>query len=212
MMKIFNKQAFNKRTHTFLFLIASMVFSVSAMAKGNLAAAAEKDVLRVTTGVVNELEKNSVRYQKDSKFLNNMIRKDMLPFIDFKAMSKLTLGKHWRKASDSQRVRFMNAYREMLVKSYGKIMLKYAGATIRGGNSVAAKKSGYVKVRTIVTPRGSAPIAANYDVRNTSGRWQAYNVQVGGVNLIANFRTNFTREVSTKGLDALIARLEKIKK
>ena len=192
--------------------IASLVFNFSAMAKGNLAADAQNNVLQVTTKVVKELAKNNARYRTDTTFLNNMIRRDMLPFIDFPAMSKLTLGKHWRKASASQRTRFTNAYREMLVRSYGKIMLKYAGATIRGGNSVAGKKPGYVKVRTVVTPRGSAPISANYDVRNKSGRWKAYNVQVGGVNLITNFRTNFTREVSAKGLDALIARLEKIKK
>ena len=90
-------------------------------------------------------------------------------------------------------------------------MLKYAGAKIRNGNSIAGKKAGYVTVRTIVTPHGGAPIKANYDVRNLSGDWKAYNVQIAGINLITNFRTNFTREVSNKGLDALIARIEKIK-
>ena len=135
----------------------------------------------------------------------------MLPVIDFDAMAKLTLGKHWRSASASQRTRFTNAYREMLIRSYGKIMLKYAGASIRAGNSVAGKKAGYVTVRTVVTPRGGASVAANYDVRKLSGIWKAYNVQVGGVNLITNFRTNFTREVSVKGLEALIDRLNKTK-
>ncbi len=91
-------------------------------------------------------------------------------------------------------------------------MLKYAGASIRSGNSVVGKKAGYVTVRTVVTPKGGAPVAANYDVRNIAGKWKAYNVQVGGVNLITNFRTNFTREVSAKGLDALIARLNRTKK
>ena len=193
-------------------LSLSLLFSFSAMAKGNDVADAQNTVLKVTTGVVRELSKNKAKYQTDSKFLDAMIRRDMLPFIDFNAMAKLTLGKHWRKASKSQRAKFTNAYREMLVRSYGKIMLKYAGASIRAGNSVAGKRAGYVTVRTVVTPRGSAPIAANYDVRNLSGKWKAYNVQVGGVNLITNFRTNFTREVSAKGLDALITRLENIKR
>jgi phospholipid transport system substrate-binding protein len=193
-------------------LSLSLLFGFSAMAKGNDVADAQNRVMKITTGVVTELGTNKTRYQKDARFLDAMIRRDMLPFIDFNAMSKLTLGKHWKKASAAQRTRFVNAYREMLVRSYGKIMLKYAGANIRIGNSVKGRKAGYVTVRTIVTPRGGAPIAANYDVRNTSGRWQAYNVQVGGINLITNFRTNFTREVSSKGLNALIARLERIKK
>jgi len=201
-----------KKIIPFCIISLSLLFGFSAMAKGNDVADAQNTVMKVTRGVVNELYKNKARYQTDPKFLDAMIRRDMLPFIDFNAMSKLTLGKHWRKASKSQRTRFTNAYREMLVRSYGKIMLKYAGASIRAGNSAAGKRAGYVTVRTVVTPRGGAPIAANYDVRNLSGKWKAYNVQVGGVNLITNFRTNFTREVSTKGLDALITRLENIKR
>ncbi len=201
-----------KKIIPFCILSLSLLFGFSAMAKGNDVADAQNAVLKVTRGVVNELYKNKARYQADSKFLDAMIRRDMLPFIDFNAMAKLTLGKHWRKASKLQRTRFTNAYREMLVRSYGKIMLKYIGANIRAGNSVAGKRAGYVTVRTVVTPRGSAPIAANYDVRNLSGKWKAYNVQVDGVNLITNFRTNFTREVTAKGLDALITRLENIKR
>jgi len=201
------------KTHALLLItLTSFLLNFSVSAKGNIATEAQNRVLAVTTKVVKELAVNESRYKTDPVFLDNMIRKDMLPFIDFPAMAKLTLGKHWRKATASQRAGFINAYREMLVRSYGKIMLKYAGATIRGGNSVAGKKPGYVKVRTIVTPRGGAPITANYDVRNISGDWKAYNVQVAGVNLITNFRTNFTREVSAKGLDALIARLNKIKR
>jgi len=201
-----------KKAIPFVVLIASLFAGSTAMAKSNDVADAQRKIMTITTSVVNELGKNKARYQSDAKFLDSMIRRDMLPVIDFDGMAKLTLGKHWRKASASQRIRFTNAYREMLIRSYGKIMLKYAGASIRSGNSVAGKRAGYVIVRTVVTPRGGVPVAANYDVRKLSGKWKAYNVQVGSVNLITNFRTNFTREVSAKGLEALIARLNKTKK
>ena len=201
-----------KKVIPFVMLIVSLFAGSTAMAKSNDVADAQRKIMTITTSVVNELGKNKARYESDAKFLDKMIRRDMLPVIDFDGMAKLTLGKHWRRASASQRTRFTNAYREMLIRSYGKIMLKYAGASIRSGNSVAGKRAGYVTVRTVVTPRGGAPVAANYDVRKLSGKWKAYNVQVGSVNLITNFRTNFTREVSAKGLEALIARLNKTKK
>jgi len=201
-----------KKVISLVVLVISLFTGSSVMAKGNDVADAQKTIMQVTTTVMNELGKNKAKYQSDTKFLDSMIRRDLFPAIDFNAMSKLTLGKHWRKASASQRTRFINAYRDMLVRSYGKIMLKYAGASIRAGNSVAGKKAGYVTVRTVVTPRGGAPVAADYDVRKVSGKWKAYNVQVGGVNLITNFRTNFTREVSAKGIEALISRLNKTKK
>lgn len=201
-----------KKIASFWVLSIGLFMGFPVMAAGSDVADAEKRVMDITTAVVAELGINKARYQADAKFLDDMIRKDMLPFIDFEAMSKLTLGKHWRSATEAQRTRFVNAYREMLIRSYGKIMLNYAGASIRTGNSVNGYKEGYVTVRTIVTPRSGAPISANYDVRNNSGDWKAYNVQVGGINLITNFRTNFTREVTSKGLDALITRLEKIKR
>jgi len=178
-------------------------------AKNNDVAVAQNRVLQVTQSIAKKLEVNKAQYNKNPALFNAMIRKEVLPFIDFDAMAKLTLGKHWKKASPAQRQRFVNSYREMLIRSYGKTMLKYAGAAISGGRSVANKKPGYVIVKTIVTPKGSASIAANYHVRIKSGDWKVYNVQIAGINLIANFRTNFTREASAKGLDALIARLEK---
>jgi len=185
------------------------ILTTAVWAKNNDVIAAQNRVLQVTQSIAKKLEVNKAQYDKNPALLKAMIRKEVLPFIDFDAMSKLTLGKHWKRATPAQRKRFVNAYRDMLIRSYGKTMLKYAGATIRGGRSVANKKPGYVLVRTVVTPKGSASIAANYDVRKKSGDWKAYNVQVGGINLITNFRTNFTREASAHGLNALIARIEK---
>lgn len=197
---------FLKSVFTGVLLFTLMTSSI--WAKSNDVTAAQQRVLQVTQSIAKKLEVNKAQYNKNPALLSRMIRAEVLPFIDFDAMSKLTLGKHWKRATVAQRQRFVNAYREMLIRSYGRTMLQYAGAAIRGGNSSANKKPGYVVVRTIVTPKGSASITANYDVRKKGNVWKAYNVQVGGINLITNFRTNFTREASAKGINALIARLE----
>ncbi len=170
---------------------------------------AEKRVIAVTSRIVDMLEKNKAQYSNDKNALNAMVKREVLPFIDFNAMSKLTLGKHWRTASPEQRNRFVNAFRGMLVRSYAKAMINYSGSKIRAGNSVPNKKPGYVLARTLVTPKGRSAISANYSLRKVGNDWKAYNVEIAGVNLITNFRTNFTREVSAKGLNALIARIEK---
>lgn len=170
---------------------------------------AQDSVISITNSVSQELEANRALVSTNPAALDAVIRGRILPFIDFDAMSKLTLGKFWRSASESQRTRFTNAYREMLVKSYTKTMLRYIGAEIKPGNSASKGKPGYVTVRTKVYPKGAAAITANYDMRKKGNEWKAYNIEVAGLNLITNFRTNFTREISQKGLDALINRLEK---
>ena len=196
-----------------LFYTVLMVFAISAtssaFANASDVAEAEKRVIDVTTKIVNLLEQNKAQYTSDENALNAMVRREILPLIDFDAMSKLTLGKHWRTASQSQRTRFINAFREMLVNSYAKTMVKYAGSSIQAGNSAQQEKPGYVLVRTNVTPKGESSIKADYSLRKLGNVWLAYNVEIAGINLITNFRTNFTREVSSTGLDALIARLER---
>ena len=196
---------------TLLTLMLSLIIN-PVLAKTPDVTNAENRVLSVTRGIVKKLDANIAVYKSNPNKLTALIRNEVLPFIDFEAMSKLTLGKHWRAATKQQRARFINAFREMLIKSYGKSMLKYTGSVIKAGNSTPNRKPGYVTVKTIVTPPGRPPIKANYDVRNKSGSWKAYNIQIAGISLITNFRTNFTREVSAKGLDSLIARLEKNRK
>jgi phospholipid transport system substrate-binding protein len=186
----------------------SMLLVLAVPAWAGEVESAEKRVVDVTTNIVRLLDANLSLYEQNEAALTAMVRKEVLPFIDFEAMSKLTLGRYWTTASAQQRTRFINAFREMLVRSYAKTMLEYSGSKIRGGNSAQNTKPGYVIVRTVVIPKGSSPIAANYSVRSNSGDWKAYNVEISGINLITNFRTNFTREVGEKGLEALITRLE----
>ena len=192
----------------FMVLTLSVLATTHALANAVDVSTAENRVLEVTSKIVNLLEKNKAYYESNENALNAMVRTEVLPLIDFDAMSKLTLGKYWSNTSDAQRNRFINAFREMLVNSYAKTMIKYAGADIRGGNSAQQVKPGYVLVRTNVTPKGSSGITANYSLRKVGNDWLAYNVEIAGINLITNFRTNFTREVGTTGIDALIVRLE----
>lgn len=206
------KNIFNNKVGFWLVVVLLLVPGVQAIAKTPDVIAAEKRVLNVTNSITRLLERNKQQYRKNPAQLNAMIRKEVLPFIDFSSMAKLTLGKHWRTANPQQRIRFINAYREMLLRSYAKTMLEYTGANVVAGRSVANKKPGYVLVRTVVKPKAGASITANYSVRKKSGDWKAYNVEIAGINLISNFRTNFTREASAKGLNALIARLEKTSK
>ncbi|MCK5895915.1 MAG: ABC transporter substrate-binding protein [Cocleimonas sp.] len=195
-----------KQLITFLIFFFSLSLSPITIAKNVQAEAA---VLKANNAIFLELEKRKTELKINPAVLHAIVEKQVLPFIDFAAMAKLTLGKHWKKASPAQRTRFLNAYKIMLINSYAKNMVDYAGATMTIKSSISAGREGYETVRVSIIPKGRAAIAASYDVRNKSGRWKAYNVEILGLNLITNFRTNFTREVSSKGLDALIARIEK---
>jgi len=169
---------------------------------------AEQLVTSVNSRIFHILQQRHAELKANPDRISSFVRQEIIPFADFDAMSKLTLGKHWKTATPAQRVRFTKAYQATLIRSYANTMLSFAGASIRVKRSRPGPRAGYLSVETIVTPVAAAAKQATFDLRLKAGQWKAYNVTVDGVDLITNFRTNFTREVSATGLNALIARLE----
>ena len=40
------------------------------------------------------------------------------------------------------------------------------------------------------------------------GKWQVYNVNVGGVSLVTNYRTEFANDIRTIGIEGLITKIK----
>ena len=51
---------------------------------------------------------------------------------------------------------------------------------------------------------GREPVTLEYDMEKSPSGWKAYDVRVGGVSLVANYRTEFANEIRASGIDGLI--------
>ncbi|MDE2358836.1 MAG: ABC transporter substrate-binding protein, partial [Betaproteobacteria bacterium] len=65
-----------------------------------------------------------------------------------------------------------------------------------------------VTVRTQVEQPGQAPVPIDYSMEKTASGWKAYDVAVGGVSLVTNYRDEFTSQIQRGGIDGLIKTLE----
>ena len=62
-------------------------------------------------------------------------------------------------------------------------------------------------MKTEVRGKGD-PIQLDYRVEKTAdGSWKVYNMNVMGIWLVDNYRSQFAQEVNAKGIDGLIASL-----
>lgn len=188
----------------FLVLVLSVLMS-PAFAN----AQAENLVTSVNSRIFSILQQRHAELKANPDLISSFVEQEIIPFVDFNGMTKLTLGKHWKTATADQRARFGQAYQQMLTRSYANTMLAFAGATISVIRSVPSSRNGYLSVETRVQPVAAEAKNAKFDLRLINNEWKAYNVSVDGVDLITNFRTNFTREISASGLEALINRLER---
>jgi phospholipid transport system substrate-binding protein len=56
---------------------------------------------------------------------------------------------------------------------------------------------------------GTQPVTLDYSMEKTGSGWKVYDVMVGGVSLVANYRTEFANTVRSSGIDGLIKDLKR---
>ena len=55
---------------------------------------------------------------------------------------------------------------------------------------------------------GTEPVTIDYDMEKRPGGWKVWDVRVGGISLVANYRTEFDNVVREKGIDGLVKALQ----
>lgn len=131
----------------------------------------------------------------------------VLPHFDFERMARWVLGKHWKRASPEQQQRFVAEFRTLLVRTYGTALLDYTDLKINYLPLRMSEGSEDVTVRTEVMKPGAQPIPINYSMLRRADGWKVYDVAIDGISLVSNYRTDFSNQINTGGLDALIQKL-----
>jgi phospholipid transport system substrate-binding protein len=165
--------------------------------------------------VMQLLRDNEERLRNDSNFVYELVEEEILPLVDFEGMSRLILGRHWRTASPAQRERFVEAFRDTMVRAYAGQLAEHADKRIIVNERRSRTDGNRATVATeIVVGQGRPNIPVIYDLRVVDGQWKAFNLTVESWSLVTNFRTSFGAEIEgardeAEGLENLIQRLER---
>ena len=163
-----------------------------------------------TSKIIELLKANKDAYAKDHKKLYAMVQEQVLPYFDFRAMSRLVLGKHWREASEDQRNRFANEFRDLLVRTYATALLKYTKEEVLYLPFRSSPGEKTATVKTEVKQSGGGPtIPIHYSFYLTDASWKVFDVTIDGVSLVTTYRSTYAEKIRTEGLNALIATMAK---
>ena len=143
------------------------------------------------------------------KELYALVDRILLPRFDTRYAAQLVLGKHWKTADENQRKRFIDSFYNFLLRSYAKAVLRFDEKTIKIMPAKGELQDGRALVETVVHLDDGSSSPVNYSMRNVDGAWKVYDVRIEGVSYVQNYRTQFNEEIAAKGVDAVIARLEK---
>lgn len=132
-----------------------------------------------------------------------MIKNTIERRFDFEEMAKRSLGPSWGKLGGAQRSEFVGVFKDVLEATYADKFEKYSGEKM---NFLGETRDGeYAEVRTVLV-RKNDRIPMNYRLLNKSS-WKVYDVEIEGVSLVGNYRSQFSQIMSQSGYGELVRRL-----
>jgi len=165
-------------------------------------------VKNVTTEVVELIVRDKEIRSGDRTRLIQVIEAKVLPHFNFQSMTSLAMGQSWSKATPEQKKRLIEEFKTLLVRTYASALAAYSEQRFDFRPLRARPNDTDVTVQVRVIQSGAQPVPIDYSMEKTAGGWKVYDVIVGGVSLVANYRTEFNQTVRESGVEGLIKNLQ----
>ena len=165
------------------------------------------EVLQTMTDTLVDIAREDPDVINDIARLRVIANEVVLTRIDFNALSRWVLGKHWRTATPQQRAAFIVEFREMMLGSYLRSVSTYKDNGVRFHPVRGDLGKGRVIVHADVDQSNGPVVHVTFRMRLVGNEWLIYDVAVEGISLVATHRASFSREIRKSGMDSLIARL-----
>lgn len=186
-------------------LLAAVLLGTSAWAADVAPDVLVKDV---TNEVLDIVRKDKDIRDGNTKKTLELVDTKVVPHFNFQRMTQLALGREARKVSPEQLKVLSEEFRNLLVRTYSKALTEYRNQEIifKPFKMDAAETD--VKVRTDIKQSGGKPIPLDYYLEKSPAGWKVYDMEVGGVSLVTNYRGSFSQEIQANGVDGLIKSLQ----
>jgi phospholipid transport system substrate-binding protein len=196
----------SRRSFSALVFMAALAMGTSGVARA-ADEAADAFIKRVSSDILDAIKADkSIKNGEVNKIIA-LVDQRVMPNVNFLRMTASAVGPTWRQATPEQQKRLQEEFKILLVRTYSGALGQVSDQTISVKPLRAAADDKEVLVRTEVRGKGD-PIQLDYRVEKTAdGAWKVYNMNVMGIWLVENYKTQFAQEINTKGMDGLIASL-----
>ncbi len=192
------------RRSAWLTLVLSAMLASSAVLANE--EAADAFIRRVSTETLDLVKADKSLRNGDTGKIMQMVDSKLMPHVNFRRMTALATGPAWRKATPEQQKRLQDEFKTLLVRTYSGALSQVGDQTVFVKPLRPGQDDKNLVVNTEVRGKGD-PVQLDYRLEKTPGEgagWLIYDLNVMGIWLIENYRTQFTKEVNAGGIDGLI--------
>ena len=188
----------------------TLAFAALQLPQANAAQEApDAFIARITTKTLNTIKADKTLRSGDTARIMQLVDTELMQYVNFRRMTALSVGPAWRKATDSQRTQLQEAFKLLLVRTYAGALSQLGEQTVVVKPIRPGQLDSNLVVQTEVRGKGD-PIQMDYRLEKTTDAasgWLVFDLNVLGVWLVENYRTQFSSVINANGIDALIANL-----
>lgn len=165
-------------------------------------------MIDVSTRLFAALDGNRAAIHRNPEAVYPIVDQTVFPHFDVDYATQLILAQHWRDATPEQRQRFVAAFYRALLRTYGSALADATADRLKVLPFRGDVNAPQATVRTEVTRSSGTVVPVEYRLHRTPDGWKAFDVVIEGISYVRNYRADLDAEISAKGLDAVIHRIE----
>ena len=190
-------------------LSASTLLLALAAAAPVLAQSAPDALVRqIAVDVIDTAKADKAIQAGDVSRIIALVDAKVMPNVNFEVVTRSAVGPQWRSATPEQRSKLQAEFKTLLIRVYAGALAQVKDQNVEVTKTLPVQGSTQVVVQTEVRGKGEA-IKLDYrlDKAAADPAWKIIDVNVGGLWLVQNYRSQFATELTKGGVDGLIATL-----
>jgi phospholipid transport system substrate-binding protein len=146
------------------------------------------------------------RQDKEKEAQKEQLWEIIRKVFDFEGITALAVGRNWKRFSPEQKKEFADVFTTLLGNSYlTKIQGNFHNEKVEFlSEEILTATRARVKTKII---REVDSIPVDYSVRSDGDTWRIYDVNIEGVSLVQNYRSQFDQILSKDSPAVLIERV-----
>ncbi len=142
------------------------------------------------------------------------LRTVLVEGFDVDTMSRIVLGRHWRRATPAQQAEYRRLFEAFIVSVYTSRFAKYSGENLSITGALPGRRNIVIVKSLIHRPRpGMPPVAVDWLVSGSANGYRIIDMVVSGVSMAITQRSEFASIIQSAGGNIeglLVALREKI--
>ena len=191
-------------------LLIAMLLQVTAAYAQDLQLLSPDEIVKQTVAEVLTTFKEDKEIIHDHVKMEHLVATTVLPRFDFVYMTQLTIGEsNWTAASPQDQSALVDEYRTFLAHMFSRSLSQYDNDVVSFAPLETSSGEDRVVVKSKLASPGDDPDEMDFKLEKTANGWMVYDIELGGVDLIKTYKSNFKSALEHGGVANLISELHK---